>query len=316
MTTSYLNLWRTDPNSRAGTLRISATVLLVVFLAALCTAPHLIAADNLSNLVSQSAPLLISTVGQALVIITGGLDISVGSVISLTTAICSFTLPAGLQFLLAGVMAVTVGLVNGIGIARLKVHPIIMTLSTMSICQGAALLLRPVPGGTVPGFLTTLVAGSIAGIPNALLWVVIVAGVGYVTLHRTRFGLHLFAIGGSEESARLNGVNVERATLAAYVLCSLFACVAGLFLAARLSAGDATAGNVFSLDSVTAVALGGIRLSGGIGNMIGATIGALLIGLIGNSMNLLNISAFLQTVVKGVLLLAVVCLQPRKNIGL
>jgi ribose transport system permease protein len=148
------------------------------------------------------------------------------------------------------------------------------------------------------------------------VWIAIAVVAGVLLLHRSRFGLHLFATGGNIENSRLNGVKTQRVIVLAYVLCSLFACFTGLFLAGRLSSGDPKVGAVFSLDSVTAVALGGISLAGGIGSAAGAIIGSLLVGMISNTMNLINVSAFVQSVIKGLLLLAVVTVQRRKQIGL
>jgi ribose transport system permease protein len=135
-------------------------------------------------------------------------------------------------------------------------------------------------------------------------------------LHRTRLGLHLFAVGANARSAHLNGVRSTAVVVAAYVVCSLLAAVAGIYLAARVSSGDPTMGASFALESITAVALGGVQLTGGVGSVIGAVTGALSLGLITNGINLLGISPFLRGTLTGVLLLVAVCLQRRRGIGL
>jgi ribose transport system permease protein len=135
-------------------------------------------------------------------------------------------------------------------------------------------------------------------------------------LNRTRFGLHLFAVGGNSVSAHLTGVAARRITVSAYVVCSVLAVIAGLYLAARIASGDPKIGASFGIDSVTAIALGGTQLSGGIGGVASAVVGALSLGLISNGMNLLGVSPFLQSAAKGVLLVVVICAQRRRSVGL
>lgn len=313
---SALNLFAMPRNSRSGTLRIALMILALVLLVAALSSPEFLTRQNLSNVMAQTAPLVLASVGQMMVIVTGGLDVSNGAVVSLTTTLVAMPYPAAMTFSIALLAALSIGLINGFGVARLNVHPIIMTLATMSFAQGLALLLRPIPGGDVPSWLTALVNGDVAGVPLSLFWIGVPVAAAAWLLYRRPFGVHLFAAGGSAENARLNGINTQRIIIAAYLLSSLFAFIAGLYLAGRLSSGDAKVGNAFNLDSVTAVALGGAQLSGGVGSLLGTVVGALLVSLIGNAMNLSNISAFIQIGVKGLLLLAVVSLQRRKEIGL
>jgi ribose transport system permease protein len=309
-------LLRTSSDQRTGARHLSFVVLLAVGVAASLFSRLFLSGTNLGNLATQVTPLLITSIGQTLVILTAGLDISVGAVVGITTAILVLDLPWWEVVLLALLVAAAVGAVNGIGVARLGVHPIIMTLSTMSFVQGVALLLRPVPGGIVPGRITFIVTGDVFGLPFSIFWLAIGIIAGGWILYRTQFGLHLFALGGNAENAALNGVRTQFATVAAYILSSLFAAVAGMFLAGRIASGDANVGASFGLDTITAVALGGTQLSGGIGSLAGTVIGAVLVGVIGNAMNLTDVSAFLQTVILGLLLLAVVCVQRRQEIGL
>jgi ribose transport system permease protein len=156
----------------------------------------------------------------------------------------------------------------------------------------------------------------VLGVPDSLLWSVICALVLSWLLYRSRFGLHLFATGGNPVSARLNGVDAARTCISAYVLCSVFAVLAGLFLSARIASGDPAAGQSFGLDSVTAIALGGTQLSGGVGGVIGAITGTIALGLASNGMNLLNVSPFLQSAAKGLLLIFAICAQRRSSVGL
>lgn len=270
--------------------------------------------ENLANVNSQIAALMIAALGQGIVAISGGIDLSVGSVMSLTSAILVTADPAwGVP--LALVMGVGVGLVNGLGVTLFKVHPLVMTLATMTFVQGVALLIHPVPGGTVPPYLRTLAVFQVSGLPAALFWCAAAILLAWFLLNRSRFGLRAYAVGANPVSAGRNGIAVTRLKVACFVLCSLSAVVAGIFLTARVGAGDATMGNPYALDTVTAMALGGVQLAGGTGSVLGIVAGVITLGLMSNGMNLLGVSPFLRTAVTGALLLAAIGLQRREAIG-
>ena len=315
--TSFVARARVARSSRSGvsvvTLGIPAALVLVL---AFATPHFFLSLENLTNLCNQMTALLIVSLGQLLVALVAGLDLSVGSIMSLTTCVVSsdlspfFTLPAVLC------IGALVGIVNGFGVVRFGIHPIVMTLSTMTFLQGVAYLIRPVPGGHIPGLITSLASGATFGIPHSLVWSALCTLAIATLLYRTRFGLHLFAIGGAASSARLSGVPAARTAISAYVLCSLLAVVGGLFVSARTASGDPAVGLSFGLDSVTAIALGGTQLSGGIGGVIGALTGTLSLGLVSNGMNLLDVSPFLQSAFKGILLIIAICAQRRSVIGL
>lgn len=273
-------------------------------------------AQNLLNLVAQATPLMIVSVGQMIVVLVRGLDLSVGAVISLTTAVLALDAPAYVLVPTVFLAAGLIGFVNGFAVTRLNVHPIIATLSMMMIVQGVTMLVRPVAGGTIPPIVIHLVTGEVLGIYMPVIWSVLVILVSWKLIHGSRFGLHLFAIGGADDVARSFGIAERRNTLLAYMICSAFAALAGLFLAARIASGDPNIGMPFALDSVTAVALGGTQLAGGVGSLHGTVIGAFLMALLANGMNVENVSAFVQTAVNGAILLLVVALQPRKFMGL
>ena len=217
---------------------------------------------------------------------------------------------------LALLLGLLVGVVNGLGVAVAGIHPLIMTLATATFLQGLAYLVLPIPGGEVPASLRSLVNGTLWGVPQPLLWCALCAGAVALLLHHTRLGLHLFAVGAQARSAQLNGVPVVAVTVSAYVACSLLAVVAGIYLAARVASGDPTMGASFGLESVTAVALGGVQLTGGVGSVLGVVTGALSLGLMTNGINLFGISPCLRGALTGVLLLAAVCAQRRKVVGL
>ncbi|RUZ81332.1 ABC transporter permease [Mesorhizobium sp. M7A.F.Ca.US.006.01.1.1] len=308
-------------NTRQGLWGLPLLVALLISLWLTVETTQFATAENLFNLVAQAMPLIIAAIGQLVVVLIGGLDLSVGSVISFTTAVLALDQPAIVLIPAVFVLAALIGLINGLAITRFNVHPIIATLSTQYIVLGITRILRPVSGGTVPEIVIDAVSGSLLGIPYPVFWGIIVILAAWKLLYGSRYGLHLFAIGGgiasgAESAARNFGVADRRNIILAYVVCSCFAAVAGVFLAGRIVSGDPNVGLLFELDTVTAVALGGTQLSGGIGSLHGTVIGALVMALLANGMNLANVSPFVQTAIKGGILLAVVGLQSRKKMGL
>lgn len=308
-------------NTRQGLWGLPLLVALLISLWLTVETTQFATAENLFNLVAQAMPLIIAAIGQLVVVLIGGLDLSVGSVISFTTAVLALDQPAIVLIPAVFVLAAFIGLINGVAITRFNVHPIIATLSTQYIVLGVTRILRPVSGGTVPEIVIDAVSGSFLGIPYPVFWGIVVILAAWKLLYGSRYGLHLFAIGGgiasgAESAARNFGVSDRRNIILAYVVCSCFAAVAGVFLAGRIVSGDPNVGLLFELDTVTAVALGGTQLSGGIGSLHGTVIGALVMALLANGMNLANVSPFVQTAIKGGILLAVVGLQSRKKMGL
>lgn len=308
-------------NTRQGLWGLPLLVALLISLWLAVETTQFATAENLFNLVAQAMPLIIAAIGQLVVVLIGGLDLSVGSVISFTTAVLALDQPAIVLIPAVFVLAALIGLTNGLAITRFNVHPIIATLSTQYIVLGITRILRPVSGGTVPEIVIDAVSGSFLGIPYPVFWGIVVILAAWKLLYGSRYGLHLFAIGGgiasgAESAARNFGVSDRRNIILAYVVCSCFAAAAGVFLAGRIVSGDPNVGLLFELDTVTAVALGGTQLSGGIGSLHGTVIGALVMALLANGMNLANVSPFVQTAIKGGILLAVVGLQSRKKMGL
>jgi ribose transport system permease protein len=302
-------------NSRYGLWTIPLLVAMACCAGLAASTADFASWQNTLNLVAQAAPLILVSIGQMIVILVRGLDLSVGSVVSLTTAILSLNAPVYLTAPAAILMAALVGMLNGISVTRFRVHPIIATLSMMGIAQGVTMFIRPSAGGTVAPEIVFLVSGQVLGVYMPVIWAIAAILLAWKIVHGSRFGLHLFAIGGGETAGTF-GIAEHRNVLAAYVLSSCFAAAAGIFLAGRIASGDPNIGMQYAVDSITAVALGGTQLAGGIGSVHGTIIGCALLALIANGMNLLNVSAFVQTIVKGLILLVVISLQPRKNIGL
>ena len=301
---------------RSGIRRTTLALPVVLFALLALAAPGFLAPQNLANIIGQITALLIVSLGQMLVALVAGIDLSVGSVMSLAGSLVATQSDPLLGIGLALLLGLLVGVVNGLGVAVAGIHPLIMTLATATFLQGLAYLVLPIPGGEVPASLRSLVNGTLWGVPQPLLWCALCAGAVALLLHPTRLGLHLFAVGAQARSAQLNGVPVVAVTVSAYVACSLLAVVAGIYLAARVASGDPTMGASFGLESVTAVALGGVQLTGGVGSVLGVVTGALSLGLMTNGINLFGISPFLRGALTGVLLLAAVCAQRRKVVGL
>lgn len=308
-------------NSRQGNWWAPLAIIVLTTLILIFTTKDFATPQNASNLLVQALPLIIVAIGQMIVVLIAGMDLSVGSVMSLTTAILALDGSPALLIPLVFLAAICVGLVNGVAIVKLNVHPIIATLSMQFIVLGVAQLLRPVAGGSVPPIVVNIVNGSLLGIPAPVIWAVVIIGVSWKIIHGSRYGLHLFAIGGGAASGQTDtahnfGLPDQRNIICAYILSAVFAAIAGLFIAGRIASGDPNVGTQFALDSITAVAIGGTQLSGGIGGLHGTILGGVLMALLANGMNLANISAFLQGAIKGGILLIVVAMQSRKKMGL
>jgi ribose/xylose/arabinose/galactoside ABC-type transport system permease subunit len=280
--------------------------------------------SNLTNVLRQITVNASLAVGQTFVIITAGIDLSVGSLIELTGVVMALfanAMPFGGGALVCATLLVGLGvgccagLINAIPVVRLNLPPFITTLAMMLMARGLAFRLshgRPVPLET--GAFDRIGTGTIYGVPIAVLWMAIIVVVFAVLLTRTRFGRYVFAIGGNEEAARLAGINVRAIKAAVYVISGGCAAVAALLLMARFASGSPQTGIGSELQSIAAVVVGGTSLMGGRGSIVATFLGALLIGLLNNAMNLLSIESYTQDIVLGaVILIAVVFDELRKR---
>jgi ribose transport system permease protein len=262
------------------------------------------------SIANQGMTLAIAALGQTLVILTGGVDLSIGPLIALTNSIAASLMtdnPAqvGLVVLIVLAIGTLCGAINGALIAYGRLQPIVVTLATASIYTGCALFIRPRPGGYVPEWFTNALTASVAGIPSALLLLALLLAL-WLVFRRTRLGVSIYAIGSSEDAAFMSGISVPRAKIAAYTLAGLFSAVAGLFFTAQTATGSALSGSVFTLNSVAAVVLGGTSLAGGRGGYIGTIAGAYVISVIVSVLFFLQVSPFYQSMFQGgILLLAV-----------
>jgi ribose/xylose/arabinose/galactoside ABC-type transport system permease subunit len=286
-------------------------LLIVIVVVATILQPRFATAENITNVMVQSTALGVISVGQTFVILTAGIDISVGAVASLVVVIMSLiadkNAPALPIAIVAGLAAgALAGLVNGWGVTRLRVSPFMMTLGVMSIALGIALQLRPQPGGLIPKEFAWLAAGQVAGLPIPLFYFLGIAAIAYWVLTYTRFGRYVYAVGGNEETTRLTGLATDRIKLSVYLISASCAALAGIFLSSRIRSGDALIGTSFGLDSITAVVLGGTSLFGGRGSIIGTIAGVFIIASLSNIMNLVGVSTYYQYILKGGLLIVAV----------
>ena len=269
---------------------------------------------NIGYFLLQSVPLLLTAVGQTLVIITGGIDLSVGACVTLSGVIASLVMdPANggsLPLALAACVsaAVAVGLVNGLLIVRFNLPPFLATLGMTFFLAGINLYLRPVPGGHIARSFQDAATTRWGYIPATSAVTLILLSLIAVYVDRSRFGLRLRAVGWNEKSARLAGVSIGEIKVTAYIGSALLASAAGLFIASRTGSGDPLVGNAYQLSSISAAVLGGVDLLGGRGTVWGAIAGALVLAMIGNVLNLLGVVAYWQWIVQGLILLLAVAL--------
>ena len=254
--------------------------------------------------------------GMTFVILTGGIDLSVGSLLALAGVVAAYLLPNGVVVAVLGAVAVTtlLGLVNGIIIAKAKIQPFIVTLAMMIAARGLVLTITDEKsvriGQTFADFIY-LGRGVIGNfLPVPVLILLIAFAVGWVVLNYTRFGRHVYALGDNDEAARLLGLNISRTTIGVYAISGALAGLAGVILAARLGAGNPVEGSGIELGAIAAVVVGGTLLTGGQGNVLSTLVGVLLLGVVFNIFNLEGqISPWWQPVLRGAILLVVVVIQ-------
>jgi len=308
---------------------IIGILLLFVILLAVLTQGSFLQTQNLINVIRQVSAIGVIATGMTFVIIIKGIDLSVGSVLAVSAVVsaslaqspqASVIMYPGLQLpvivaVLAGLTAgALLGLINGALIAGFGIAPFIATLGMMTAARGIANLYtngRPV-SRLQDGF-NFIGQGDLLWIPVPI-WILLIVAVGaHIALNFTRFGRHTYALGGNEQAARVSGINLNKVTVGIFALSGLLAGLAGIMLAARTGSGNPTLGTGIELDAITATVIGGTSFNGGIGTIWGAVVGALIIGVINNGMDLLNISPFMQQVVKGTIIVLAIIIDERKN---
>jgi ribose transport system permease protein len=309
---------------RAGVLPFFLIAALIIFTVA---SAQFFTVQNLTNVARQSVYLVLVSLGQMLVLITGGFDLSVGTAIALTSVVsASAMVAASAMFpdavwlvialgLIAGFCAaLVIGMLNGIGIAVFGVSPFIMTLGVQSVGAGIALFLTGgVPIGNLPfEFGDFFGFGRIGGVPVPVLVAIAAIVVMWVIMNRMRTGAQIYAIGGNIKAAHLSGIHTKRALFIAYLVCALLASLAGILLTARVESGETNLGGTIALESIAACVIAGVSLRGGIGRVENVVLGAFFIVLVQNGMNVMQIGSYMQMVLLGsLLILAVVIDQLR-----
>jgi len=300
-------------SSRLTHARQFGTVLGLVVLSSVLWAltPHFLTVPNLLNVAQQTSINAIVAVGMTFVIISGGIDLSVGSIVALSGVALGAALQGGQALPVALAIAlgigVTCGLVNGAIISWGGLPPFIVTLGMMSIVRGAALVFTE--GRPVSGFdplFRSLAAGQLGGVPAPVIATLAVYLVAHVVLTRTTFGRYVYAIGGNEEATRLAGVSVRFHKTMIYAVSGLVSAMAAVILTARLNSAQPIAGTMYELDAIAATVIGGTSLMGGQGSLAGTLVGALIMAVLRNGLNLLGVSSFLQQIVIGAVIIGAV----------
>jgi len=308
--------FQTRPRLKAQRSRQIGTFagLVALCLVLWAASPHFLTVSNLLNVLEQTSINAIVAVGMTYVIISGGIDLSVGSVLAVAGIALALALSCGVAAPAAIVLALATGtacgLANGALITFGRLPPFIATLGMMSVARGAALMLaegRPISGFS-EGF-RALATARVLLVPAPVLLTAVVYLVAHFVLVRTVFGRATYAIGGNEEAARLSGVHVRFHKTAVYGVAGLTSAVAAILLTARLNSAQPTAGTMYELDAIAATVIGGTSLLGGEGTLVGALIGALIMGVLRNGLNLLNVSSFFQQVVIGAVIIGAVLID-------
>ena len=276
---------------------------------------------NLMNVAKQVSIFGIASVGMTYVILLGGIDLATGSIISFVNIICAYLmvnagLAPGWAILISLLSSAAIGFINGIVIAQFKMPALIVTFATQTIFGGFTYIIcNGIPISRFPDSFLALGQGYVGPVPIPVIIMVVIFLLGGFILNRTYFGRYFYALGGNEEAAELSGIRVKGVKVLVYTLSGLFAGIAGLVMLARANTGQPNAGLGYEFDVITCVVLGGVSTSGGSGKMSNVVAGVLIIGVLSNGMVLMNINAWIQMVVKGVILLLAVgidCVQQQR----
>ncbi len=309
--------------------------LVLVIVMSIAKPENFLTVSNMLNILRQTAVIGVITVGMSFVLITGGIDLSVGSVLAVSGVVCAYlaapggpamaktgfthgegvtaalaeasTLPLILPVLAAILVGAFCGSINGFIVAKGGVAPFIVTMGMMTVARGMALIISG--GGQLP-YLTDgfkrIGKGDIFKIPYLAIILVVVVIIAAFFLKRTCFGRHVYAIGGNETAAHTSGIHVDRTKIMVYVISGMCAGLAGMLLASRTAVGSPQAGNGYELDAIASCVIGGISLTGGIGNVYGSLLGVLFIAVMGNGMDMLGLSSYYQSIAKGAIIILAV----------
>ncbi|MBC2850099.1 ribose ABC transporter permease [Cetobacterium sp. 8H] len=282
--------------------------------------PRFLSLNNVLNVLRQTSINSVIAIGMTLVILTGGIDLSVGSILSLTGAFGASMISGGVNPILAVIASVIVGclfgLFNGFLISYAKLQPFIVTLVTMTLLRGATLVFtdgKPIPVRNGGDFFDNIGGGYFFDIPIPIYIMIILFIGAFYILNNLKFGRYIYAIGGNEEATKLSGVNTSKYKTLVYGACGALSALAGIIVTSRLGSAQPTAGSGYELDAIAAVVLGGTSLAGGIGTITGTALGAVIIGVLGNALNLLNVSSYYQMMIKAIVILIAVLIDKKSS---
>ena len=292
----------------------------IIFLVLSVTSKSFLTVSNLLNVALQTSVNAMLAIGMTFVILTAGIDLSVGSTLAFSSAVAAGLMVAGTNPWLAAIIGLLVGaiagIINGLFVAYGGLAPFIVTLGTLTLFRGATeIYTAGIPIFNLPSGFSTFGAGSFVGVPIPVLVTAVIFAAGLLVLQRTTHGRRIYAIGGNARAAYLAGIPVKQYLVAVYVVSGVLAALAGLVLTSRLGTAEPTAGTGYELDAITAVVLGGTSLFGGEGMLWGTIIGALILGIIANGLNLLNVNSFYQDAIKGAIILFAILLDRRRGNG-
>ena len=280
--------------------------------------PYFLTAENLLNVSLQTSITAIIAVGMTFVILTAGIDLSVGSIVALAGVLTTGALKLDVPPILVYPIAIGIGLLfgvvsgasAGVFVTKFNITPFIVTLALMTIWRGLAFVVtqgRPI--WELPEGFAYLARGRILGLPIPTIIMIVVFAIAHFVLTRTRFGRYVYAVGGNPEAARLAGIKTNRILMEVYIISGFLSALSGVLLASRVNSGQPNSGLMYELDVIAAVVVGGTSLFGGRGTVIGTLIGSLLIGVLRNGLNLLDIESYIQQVIVGVVILLAVMMD-------
>lgn len=305
--------------TRFGKNNMSMLIALVgIVLFFSIVSPNFMTRNNGFNVLRQISSNAIVAIGMTFVLLIGGIDLSVGSIIAATNCISISFMVTGIPIPAAVVIGILlgslVGFVNGTIIAELKIPAFIMTLAMMQIARGVAYIST---GGKPVRFdndvLSLIGNGYVGSVPVPVIIMVVCIAVFAFILHKTKFGSRVYAVGGNREAAKFSGINIALIEISVYTICGTMAGIAGIILSSRMLSAQPTSGTGAEMDAIAAVVLGGTSLSGGVGTIAGTIIGALFIGVLNNGLNILGISSYWQEVIKGIVIVIAVLVDVIKN---
>ncbi|NLK29263.1 MAG: ribose ABC transporter permease [Clostridiales bacterium] len=281
--------------------------------------PQFRTVNNFFSLLRQSSINGLIAFGMTFVILTGAIDLSVGSLLALSTAICAGLIkggmPAALAMVISLLLGAALGFISGILVTKGRLQPFIATLITMTVYRGVTMIYtngKPISGLGDSNILRVIGKGDLFGIPVPVILLFVMFIIFYFLLNKTTFGRRIYATGSNAKAAKLAGVNISRTKILVYVISGIMSALAGLILLSRLNSAQPTLGTGYELDAIAAVALGGTSMNGGRGKIYGTLIGVLIIAVLNNGLNILGVSSYYQDVIKGLVILIAV-LSDRKR---